>query len=277
VLSARQGTERVFCFPTHCPECGSEAVRPEGDAVARCVNLHCPAQLEQRLIHYGSRDAADIEGLGEKMVQLLLEHKLVADIVDLYRLIPSQLEILPRMGELSSKNLVSAIAARKTLPLDRFIYALGIRHVGTRTAQLIAERVGTLDRFLQLTDEELLSIHEVGSEIARSVAAFLSDSREQAVIRELQAIGVLITAVEPRTKDGPLTGQTVVITGTLPNLSRKDAEQRVSAAGGTVSSSVSKKTTFVVAGSDAGSKLTKAQALGVPVIDEAELLARLGR
>ncbi len=275
IPSLRDGTEREFVFPKICPECGSEAIRPEGEAVFRCPNLHCPAQIEQRIIHFASRDAADIEGLGEKMVALLLEHKLVNDLSSIYDLKFEDLAQLPRMGELSSRNLLAAAEKSKNITLDKFIFSLGIRHVGTRTAFILAQYSKTLSSFLTLTEEQLLSIHEVGGEIAQSVSLFLADQREQEMVRALLAKGVIVQDAEIVTGSGPLSGMTIVITGTLPSLSRKQAEDMVIAAGGKVASSVSKKTTFVLLGEDAGSKLKKAQELGVLTVSETEFLNKI--
>jgi DNA ligase (NAD+) len=275
IPSLRTGTEREFVFPELCPECDTKAIRPEGEAVLRCPNLHCPAQIEQRIIHFASRDAADIEGLGEKMVALLLEHQLLNDLSSIYQLKFEQLVQLPRMGELSSRNLLEAIEKSKNIALEKFIFALGIRHVGTRTAFLLAQHAKTLSQFLIMTEEQLLSIHEVGSEIAQSVTLFLADEREQAMIHALLGMGVSVRDAEIVTGAGPFSGMTIVITGTLPTLSRKEAEDLVITGGGKVATSVSKKTSFVLLGEDAGSKLKKAQELGIMTLSEADFLGRL--
>lgn len=275
VPGLRDGSEREFVFPSECPECGTPAVREEGEAVVRCPNSHCPAQIEQRLVHYASRDAADIEGLGEKMVSLLLKHQLVSDLASIYALSFDMLKELPRMGELSSRNLLAAINKARAITLEKFIYALGIRHVGTRTAWVLARRSGTLETFLELTKEELLAIHEIGEEIAQSVSSFLADPRELATVAALREHGVVVKPFAEAGGHKPLADKSVAVTGTLPTLSRKEAEQRVLQAGGKVVSSVSKKTDLVLAGSDAGSKLTKAEELGIRVISEQEFLELL--
>jgi DNA ligase (NAD+) len=277
VTAARTGAEREFVFPRECPECGSVVERVEGEAVARCPNARCPAKLHNRILHYAGREAMDIEGLGDKMVALLVEHGVVSDLPSIYALSVEQLSNLPRMGELSSRNLVEAIAASKKRPLDRFIFALGIRHVGTKTATLLARHCKSIEGFVELTEKELLGIDEVGPETARSVSSFLQDRVERELIEQLLGHGV-----EPQrvvvdcSKVSKLAGQTFVLTGTFSSMGRKEAEERIVEWGGKVSSSVSKKTSFVVAGDNPGSKLSNAEKLGVPVISEAELLEMLG-
>jgi len=275
IAAKRTGKEREFIFPKECPRCGTSSVREADEAVARCPNASCPAKLLERVLHYASRNGVDIEGLGGKLVELLLEHKLITDLASLYELPADKLTELPRMGELSSENLLSAIEKSRKPPLDKFIYALGIRHVGERTATLLAKRAGSLQRFLALSEEELLTVDEVGEEIAKSLAAFLSNPDEVAVVHRLVARGVEVQEAAQPTSNA-LAGKTFVLTGTLPTLSRKDAETLIMDRGGKVSGSVSKKTSYVVAGTEAGSKLVKANELGVPVLDEAgfkELLA----
>ena len=274
VASARTGAEKLFVFPTDCPVCGTPSVKPEGEAVARCPNVSCPAQVGQQLIHFASRSAADIEGLGEKMVQLLLSHKLLSDLPSIYQLKYEDLVALPRMGELSSRNLLAAIEKSKTISLERFIFALGIRHVGTRTASILAKQAGSIDRFRELTYEDLISVHEIGEEIAKSVASFLSDPQEQEILDRLLAQGFSIQAPAALESDS-LAGKTFVLTGTLASLSRSEAKDKIEARAGIVSSSVSKKTDYVVAGEEAGSKLDKAKELGVPVLNEEQFLKLL--
>lgn len=272
IPSARNGTEREFEFPRVCPVCNEPAVRPEGEAVSRCPNSACPAKLHARLLHFASRDAMDIEGFGEKLVDAILENDLIRNLPGIYELTVEKLSALPRMGKLSAQNVVDAVEGSKTRPLNRFIFALGIRHVGTKTALLLAEHCRTIEGFLQLQEDALLSIPEVGEEIAKSVASFLGNSEEVRGVEELLARGVAPEPVEARPATGTLSGKTVVITGTLPTLSRSDAEKAVVDAGGKVSSSVSKKTSFVVVGADAGSKHDKAIALGVTILSEDDFL-----
>jgi DNA ligase (NAD+) len=219
----------------------------------------------------------DIEGLGDKMVELLLEHKVVDDLPALYLLSPEMLRELPRMGELSSKNLVEAIAESKQRPLDRLIFALGIRHVGSKTAQTLARQCGTIEKFQALTEEQLLAMEEVGPETASSVSEFLADRYSQNLVRALLERGVSPAPVAVRDAEGgALSGQTFVLTGTLATMSRKEAEEQILNRGGKVSSSVSKKTSFVVAGESPGSKLDAAKKLGVAVLSEQEFAALLG-
>jgi DNA ligase (NAD+) len=268
ITASRSGHEKHFKFPTTCPECSTPVERVADEAVTRCPNPSCPAKTHNRILHYASRDAMDIEGLGDKMVALVLEHGVVRELPDIYKLTVEQLQELPRMGELSSSNLVEAIAESKKRPLSRFIFALGIRHVGTKTGAVIARQCHTVERFLKLTEEELLEMEEIGPETARSVAQFLSDDRDREMVERLLANGVHPTAEAAPVRGGVLEGKTLVLTGTLATLSRKEAEELVVKNGGKVSSSVSKKTSFVVAGEAAGSKLDAAQKLGVPVITE---------
>jgi DNA ligase (NAD+) len=276
VTAARNGAEREFAFPNTCPECDTRVERVPGEAVARCPNAHCPAKLHNRILHYASRDAMDIEGLGDKMVALLLEHKMIQELPAIYALTVEQLQELPRMGELSSKNLVAAIHASKKRPLDRFIFALGIRHVGSKTGLVLARHCGTIERFLEVTEEELLSIDEVGPETAASILSFLRDDVEVSIVRQLLKHGVHPEpVVVDRAKSQKLAGATFVLTGTFSTMSRKQAEEKILEWGGKVSGSVSKKTNYVVAGESPGSKLDAAEKLGVPVISEEDLLGML--
>lgn len=249
-------------------------MRPEGDAVSRCPNSRCPAKSAQRIIHFASRDALDIQGLGEKIVDLLLEHGCIRDISDLFSLTEEQVAELPRMGELSAKNLVSAITERKVVPLSRFLFGLGIRHVGTRTAQILAREGGTLERIEQMSYDDLLEVPEIGPEIARAIVAYFSDPAERELLTRLRQLG--LTFEEDQ---GPVSNRlqdmVFVLTGTLSSCSRDEAKERIESLGGKVSSSVSKKTSYVVAGEKAGSKLEKAESLGVPILDESQFLQML--
>jgi DNA ligase (NAD+) len=218
----------------------------------------------------------DIEGLGDKMVALLLEHNVIRELPAMYELTVEQLQELPRMGELSSKNLVAAIHASKRRPLDRFIFALGIRHVGSKTGLVLARHCGTIERFLEVTEEELLGIDEIGPETAASITSFLKDDGEVAIVRQLLKHGVHPEPIEvDRAKAQKLAGATFVLTGTFSTMSRKQAEAKILEWGGKVSGSVSKKTHYVVAGESPGSKLDTAEKLGVPVISEDDLIAML--
>lgn len=274
VMQKRTGEEREFTFPTHCPECQTPLLRPQDEAVARCPNPHCPAKTEQRILHYASRNGADIRGLGDKAVALLLDHNMLSDISSIYDLDEARLAALPRMGELSAKNLIAAINGSKHLPLNKFIFALGIRHVGERTAMSVAKYCRSTERFLALTEDEIATIPDVGAETAAAIASYIADPLEVGMIHRLLAKGI---SPEPpaEAQDTALAGKTFVLTGTLTSLTREEAQARIEAASGKVSSSVSKKTSYVVAGADPGSKLTKAQELGVPVLDEVQFLALL--
>jgi DNA ligase (NAD+) len=275
ITSARTGDEKIFRFPTKCPECQSPVERLADEAVSRCPNSSCPAKIHNRILHYASRDAMDIEGLGDKAVGLLLEHQVVSTLPDIYELTGERLQELPRMGELSSSNLIQAIEKSKKKPLGRFIFALGIRHVGTKTAAVIARNCHTVENFIKLNEANLLEMEEIGPETARSVAEFLADDAEAALVRRLLALGVEPEAQAGVSLDGIFKGKTVVLTGTLARLSRKEAEELVVSNGGKVSSSVSKKTSFVVAGESAGSKLEAARKHGVQVLSEEEFQALL--
>lgn len=268
MTASRTGQEKPFKFPHKCPECSAPVERVADEAVTRCPNPSCPAKTHNRILHYASRDALDIEGLGDKMVALLLEHGVVKELPDIYTLTVERLQELPRMGELSSSNLVEAIAASKKRPLSRFIFALGIRHVGTKTGGVIARNCRTIEHFVKLDEEALLEMEEIGPETARSVAEFLGDSRERSLIDRLLELGVHPQAEAAPVSDGVFKGKTLVLTGTLSTMSRKEAEELVVKNGGKVSSSVSKKTSFVVAGESPGSKLDAAMKLGVPVLSE---------
>jgi len=277
ITTSRTGAERPFIFPTTCPECDTKVERIPGEAVVRCPNSQCPAKVHERIRHFATRDAMDIEGLGEKMVELLLEHNVVTDLPSVYDVTVEKLCELPRMGELSSKNLVEAIGASKSRPLDRLIFGLGIRHVGTKTASILARHCGTIQKFLKLTEEELLGISEIGTETAKTVATFLADEDEVANIEKLLAHGVRPEEVKSRAvTGGALEGKSFVLTGTLSSMSRKEAEDLIESNGGKVSSSVSKKTSYVVVGESPGSKLATATKLGVPVLSEGEFQELVG-
>ena len=275
ITASRTGKERPFRFPTSCPECDSPVERVPDEAVTRCPNPNCPAKTHNRILHYASRDAMDIEGLGDKMVGLLLENGVVKSLPDIYELAVEKLHDLPRMGELSSSNLVQAIEESKKRPLSRFIFALGIRHVGTKTAAVIARNCHTVEKFLTLTEDALVEIEEIGPETARSVAEFLGDEDEQKFVERLLTLGVAPEAQQGVVSDGAFQGKTFVLTGALATLSRKDAEEMVISNGGKVSSSVSKKTSYVVAGESPGSKLDAARKHGVTILSEDEFRALL--
>ncbi|TYO96260.1 NAD-dependent DNA ligase LigA [Desulfallas thermosapovorans] len=270
----RTGGEKPFMMPTACPACGAEVVRPAGEAAHRCTGATCPAQLLEGLIHFASRGAMDIAGLGPAVVTQLVEAGLVKDFSDLYGLTVEQLLKLERFGDKSADNLVRAIAASKENPLHRLIFALGIRHVGERAARVLAGHFGDLRKLMDASYEELISIVEIGPKIAESVVNFMREPRNRALIERLMDQGVNVVAENPAAGVGePLKGKTFVLTGTLANLKRDDAKALIEKAGGKVSSSVSKKTDYVVAGENPGSKYEKAIKLGVPVLGEQDFLA----
>jgi len=275
----RPPNAREFVMPTTCPECGSAVVRLPDEAVARCTGgLICPAQRKQALRHFASRHALDIEGLGEKLIDQLVDRDQVRTAADLYSLGIEDLASLERMADKSAANVVAAIDNSRNTTLARFIYALGIRHVGEATARDLAAHFGSLDPLLAATPAELLQVRDVGPVLAEAIHDFFNEPHNQQVIAALRAAGVHWPEGPPqRLSAGPLAGRTFVLTGTLPSLSRDEAKALLEAAGATVAGSVSKKTDYLVAGTDAGSKLSKAQALGVAVIDETELRNMLGQ
>jgi DNA ligase (NAD+) len=264
-----------FHFPSHCPECDSDVVRTEGEADYRCVNVDCPARLRESLLHYASRHVMNIEGLGEAVVNQLLDRRMVRSIADLYKLDEEKLLSLERIGEKTARTLLKEIEQSKKAPLNRVLFGLGIRFIGERTAQLLAEEFGSMDALMAASQEELERVNEVGPRVSQAIREFFDEETNRNLIEHLREAGLTFTA-EKRKKSSQLEGLTFVLTGTLPTLSREDAKAKIEAAGGRVSGSVSKKTSYVVAGEEAGSKLEKAQELKVPVIDEAKLLEMLG-
>jgi DNA ligase (NAD+) len=266
---------KKFHFPAHCPVCDSEIVRTEGEADYRCVNVDCPARLRESLLHFASRGVMNIDGMGEAVVVQLMERGLVRSIADLYSLTSEKLLTLERIGQKTADSLIAEIERTKEAPLDRVLFGLGIRFVGERTAQLLADAFGSMDALLGATPEELERVQEVGPRVAAAVHEFFAEERNRKLIQRLRAAGLTFTA-EKRKRSAKLEGLTFVLTGTLPTLAREDAKERIETAGGRVSGSVSKKTNYVVAGEEAGSKLDKARGLKVPVIGEGELLEMLG-
>lgn len=277
VVSVVEGTAAgdTYRMPETCPSCGGPVVREEGEAALRCVNPECPAQLLRHLIHFASRDAMDIEGLGPAVLEQLLAQELVKSPADLYRLTVSQLMTLERMGEKSSQNLVDAIAKTKENDLYRLIFALGIRHIGQKAAKLLTGRFRSVDELFAASQEEIASIEGFGGIMAESVAEFFAQPGTARLIGELRDAGVNLESRAAETADARFAGKTFVLTGTLPTMTRNEASALVEKYGGKVSSSVSKKTSYVLAGEEAGSKLTKANQLGVTVITEEEFLKML--
>lgn len=262
--------DKSFEMPEHCPVCGGNVVRTEGEADHRCVNANCPAKLQGTILHFASRHVMDIDGLGEVLVNQLTERGLVKNVADLYKLTKDDLLQLERMGEKSAENVLAEIEASKKLPLERVIYGLGIRFVGERTAQFLAEHFGSLDAIMKASAEELEEVNEVGPRIAESIVEFFGDEHNRKLVGDLRKAGLTFTG-QKKEKGTKLAGKTFVLTGTLARHTRDEAKEMIEDAGGRVSGSVSKKTDYVVAGSDAGSKLDKARELGVSVIGEEEL------
>ena len=266
-----------FEMPKTCPVCGSHVVKEEGEAISRCTGgLFCSAQRKQALWHFASRKAMDIDGLGEKLVEQLVDEGIVRTPADMYKLGLAKLTALERMAEKSAGNLLAAIEASKNTTLPRFIYALGIRNVGEATAKDLARHFGDIDALIQANIEQLLAVPDIGPIVAQSIVDFFAESHNVEVIEQLRAAGVNWPVIEKlSSSDAKLAGKTFVLTGTLPTLSREEAKAKLEAAGAKVAGSVSKKTDYVVAGTDAGSKLVKAQELGIAVLDEAQMLELL--
>ncbi|GMB09186.1 NAD-dependent DNA ligase LigA [Thermolongibacillus altinsuensis] len=278
----RTGEERPFAMPTHCPACDSELVRLDDEVALRCINPQCPAQIREGLIHFVSRNAMNIEGLGEKVIAQLFEEKLVRNVADLYTLTKEQLVLLERMGEKSATNLLNAIEASKQNSLERLLFGLGIRHVGAKAAKTLAQHFETMERLQKATKEELLSIHEIGEKMADSIVTYFAKPEVQQLIEQLRSYGVNMTYKGPKAANAEETnsyfaGKTVVLTGKLETLSRNEAKEKIEALGGKVTGSVSKKTDLVIAGEDAGSKLDKAKQLGIEIWDEARFLQEIQR
>jgi len=263
-----------FQMPEHCPVCGGNVVRTPGEADHRCVNANCPAKLQGTILHFASRHVMNIDGLGDALVAQLTERGMVKNVADLYRLTKDDLLKLERMGEKSAQNILGEIEGSKTLPLERVIFGLGIRFVGERTAQFLAEHFGSLDAIMKASAEELEEVDEVGPRIAESIVEFFADEHNRQLVHDLRKAGLTFTG-KKKEKGTKLAGKTFVLTGTLARHTRDEAKKMIEDAGGRVSGSVSKKTDYVVAGTEAGSKLDKARELGVPVIDEAEMEALL--
>jgi len=272
----RPADARLFIMPSVCPECGSHVVRLEDEAVARCTGgLICPAQRKQAITHFASRRAMDIEGLGEKLVDQLVERNLVHHLDDVYRLSLPMLAGLDRMAEKSAQNVLAAIEKSKTTTLARFIYALGIRNVGEATAKDLAQHFGSLEALMQASVESLMQVHDVGPVVAEAAFQFFDEPHNREVIAAMRAQGVQWADIAKTSTSTAFAGKTFVLTGTLPTLKRDQAQAMIEAAGGKVSGSVSAKTSYVVAGAEAGSKLEKAQQLNIPILEESALLEML--
>jgi len=277
VLDKRLSGAEIFTMPRTCPVCGSQALRDEGEADYRCSGgLFCSAQRKQAFLHFAQRRAVEVDGLGEKLIDQMVDSGVVSTLPDLYKLGLTALVQLDRMAEKSAINILNALEASKKTTLPRFIYGLGIRHVGEATAKEFARHFGTLDAFMQASEDDLLLVSDVGPVVAHSVRTFFEQDHHQEIVAQLRACGVHWEEGPPAERaPQPLTGKTVVLTGTLPNLGREEAKALLEAAGAKVAGSVSQKTSYVVAGAEAGSKLEKALSLGVPVLDEAGLILLL--
>ena len=264
-----RGTKR-FRMPQKCPVCATEVVRTEGEVDYRCINANCPAKLQGTILHFASRHVMNIEGMGDALVSQLTGRGLVKNVADIYALTKRDLLSLERMGEKSAQNVLNEIEASKKLPMERVIFGLGIRFVGERTAQFLAEHFGSMDELMKSSEEELLQVTEVGPRIAKSIAEFFANPKNRELIEQLRNAGVAFSGSK-KERGTKLAGKTFVLTGTLSRHTRDEAKIMIESAGGRVSGSVSKKTDYVVAGTDAGSKLDKAKELGVPVLDERQM------
>lgn len=268
VTSLRTGKEKAIQFPKKCPSCGGPVFKTEEEAAHRCVNMACPARICETLKHFASKRAMNIEGLGEKWIEEFYQHGLLKHFSSIYDLKTSDLQKIERQGERSSEKLIESIARSKDCTLDRFIYSLGIRFVGERTGELLALHFGTLDAFLKASFEDLLNVEEVGEKVAASIKEFLDDPKNIQEIKSLLKHGVTPKPITGKAQSDVFAGKTFVITGTLPSLSRDEAADLIRSNGGKVTGSVSKATDYLVVGSDAGSKLQKATALKIPILDE---------
>ena len=265
---------KSFHMPEKCPVCGGHVVRVEGEADHRCINQKCPAKLRETILHFASRGVMNIDGMGDALVNQLTDRGIVKDIADIYKLTKDKLLSLERMGDKSAENILREIENSKKLPLERVIYGLGIRFVGERTAQFLAEHFGSMEAIEKANEEELQQVEEVGPRIAKSIVEFFAEPKNRELVEELRAAGLTLRG-KKKERGTKLAGKTFVLTGTLPNLTREEAKKMIEDAGGKVAGSVSKKTDYVVAGADAGSKLDKAKELGVSVIDEKGMQALL--
>lgn len=279
LIEMRSGDELPFEMPTECPACASELVRIEGEVALRCVNPKCPAQIVEGMIHFVSRNAMNIDGLGEKVIEQLYREGLIHDISDLYALTKEQLLELERMGDKSATNLIEAIAASKSNSMERLLFGLGIRHVGERGARILSEHFGSMDQLMQASLEELIAIHEIGDKMADAVVTYFEKEEVAALVERLRERGVNLsyTGTIVRVEEGAnaFAGKKIVLTGKLENMTRQEAGERIEALGGKLTGSVSKKTDLLIAGEEAGSKLDKAQDLGVEVWNEERLLMEL--
>jgi DNA ligase (NAD+) len=275
IVERRTGSEREFAMPKECPACGSNTVREEGEAVWRCVNASCPAQVKERIAHFGCRDAMDIEGVGPALVEQLVDKGVVKDVSDLYSLGAEALQALDGVGEKSAENILRAIRESAGRGFDRVVFALGIRHVGRTTACALADAFGSMDRLSSATAEELSKVEGVGEIVANAVRSFFDDPSNRGLVEQLRKAGLKMEAAA-RVK-GPLEGKVFLFTGELKSMSRPDAQALVESLGGKVGSSMTKATDYVVAGENPGSKLAKAKSMGKPVLDEDAFMKLVGK
>lgn len=270
ITEKRTGSERPFVMPDNCPVCNEPVVRPEGEAIRRCININCPAQIKGRIIHFASKRAMAIDGLGEKLVDQLVEKGIIKDVSDLYYLKKEELLNLERMADKSAQNIIDAIEASKKRPFNRFIYALGIRHVGEHISGLLAERYKKMEELMTAKEGQLINIPEIGPEVASSIVYFFQDEKNRQTIERMIKAGVEIEY--PKEESKPLEGMVFVFTGALKSMSRDEAKRLVESLGAKISNSVGKKVNVVVAGDEAGSKMDKAKQMGIKVINEEEFL-----
>ena len=280
LIEQRTGEEKEFNMPTSCPECESELVRIEGEVALRCINPECPAQIREGLIHFVSRNAMNIDGLGERVITQLFREHLVRNVADLYKLTKEQVIRLERMGEKSTDNLISSIQKSKENSLERLLFGLGIRFIGSKAAKTLAMHFESLENLKQATEEELLAVDEIGEKMADAVITYFRKEEMLELLNELEELGVNTLYKGPKKEkaedsDSYFAGKTIVLTGKLEELSRNEAKAQIEALGGKLTGSVSKKTDLLIAGEAAGSKLTKAQELNIEVWNEAQLLGEL--
>jgi len=275
IATKRNGAQKKFKMPAVCPACATPVTRIEGEAATRCFNASCPAQVKERIKHFASKAAFDIDGLGDKLVDQLVEKGLVASYADLFNLNLETLAGLERMGTKSARNLIDAIESAKEIRFARFLYALGMRHVGEHIAVLLAGQFGNLDQLVACSEENLTAIEGIGPVVAKSIVNFFKQAENVAAVQRVIDGGVKIE-FEPRLSSGRLEGKTFVLTGTLESMTRRQAKEMIEAAGGKIGGSVSRNTDFVVAGESPGSKLAKAQELGVEILDETAFKLMLG-
>jgi DNA ligase (NAD+) len=280
VVSRRTGKERIFSMPGRCPVCGSEVIKPAGEAMHRCTNTACPSQALEKIKHFVSRGAMDIDGVGEKLCQALFEAGLVKDVADLYYLTKEQLLGLERMADKSVSNVLNSIERSKNRPLARVLFALGILHVGEQYAELLAEQFYSIDQLAEASQEELSALPSIGPKIAESIVAFFRQDGNRQIIEKLRKAGVRLEreeGKEARPEELPLAGLEFVLTGKLESLSRSEAEAKIKALGGKAGSDVTRKTSYVVVGAEPGSKLAKAEKLGIKKLNESEFLGFLNQ